>query len=514
MLRLVNKAQLPRLSSVVRSSRLYTKDAKTFATDTEAIEYANKGMLYFNSGDRAKAFEHMKRGIELSCGNNTWEAHILSFLVIMHVKTTNYKDALNCVNKALEIRPTDVDILQLKTQIFHKQGEYESEIEVLDKLIEVEPSESVWYFRRANSLYLLAFEVTQKERTPQTLTSVENLLELAKQDFEIYLANQTDNSNERFSAIAHMRVGHYEKAIELFSQLNSGEYLESIAECYTKLKQFDKALQVYDQAIAYEKTTKNPNVVNIQVKKLVCEETMKHPSQELTFLEYSTLAKDKTLQEKVLSLQVDHTSENKFVASVEKLLREERSEIVLEEGERLLKITPNDKRGLFCLGRAHYDLKNFKKSAEYWKKFLEQRVNPTEARFAHFSLLRSSVELGFFEQALRYGLIAVKDPQLKASELQHVVILVLNALQKDTACIAEFVCNTPRFYETKLPREHYFSAMMALQEHGKKDELKKLINFIESDPELRPLIGVRRDLPWTKRIVRRISMIIYKYFKK
>ncbi len=163
---------------------------------------------------------------------------------------------------------------------------------------------------------------------------------------------------------ASMALGEYTKALQFFNQkenVNDDMALMGKAECYFKMNEFDKGLNIYEDLIMYRKTS---NYRKTAINKFL----------NMAYSYAQKLAKEKEYQssnmlyEKIVTLFPDQSlSEN----------------------------------ALYWLGENYYDQKNFEKSIEYFLKTLNNKFTHKDDS-ALFKLGISYFEKGQYGEALKF----------------------------------------------------------------------------------------------------------------
>lgn len=238
------------------------------------------------------------------------------------------KHILEPLEKALELKPNDIEILYILGDLYQNQfhdmqkvEDFQKSLSNYEKILQIEPNNKI-AIERLKKLILLRFS-TGKEISKKHLKLIEKYVKISKHDIDI-LAKLGE---------MYYHIGEYEKALESYKKyrsLKAGAFgiAHYIGQCYIKLNRNKKAVALYEEKINLLESQKYKS---IDYKKILYELykaegfDIKNKSEVMNFVK-------KRKQEKSLAAE--------FHSDGEKLLKEGDIEEAMDKFTRALKIDP------------------------------------------------------------------------------------------------------------------------------------------------------------------------------
>ena len=176
----------------------------------------------------------------------------------------NSVQALDLINKALNMDSTDTRNMWLKSEIFYEMGDLQQAIAMLDKMIEMEPDNAMLYHQRGRLKQLvgnfedaiedLSMSIVLDPKEAHTYYSrgemykKQGKTDLAEADYKKVIELEPKPEDYSCSQYAYLGLGQYDKAIAVSDTImardttNVGEYYNA-ACLYSRMNQPEKALQ-------------------------------------------------------------------------------------------------------------------------------------------------------------------------------------------------------------------------------------------------------------------------------
>lgn len=360
----------------------------------------------------------------------------------------NYKEAIECFQKALEIEPRYAEAYSAMSDAYANLEDYKQALEYQKKVILLEPEDGEAYFDMGN-IYILMDDILRcvenynkaEEKGYSSFALYKNLAEIYREIKEEELALRNYNKAIKVEPLrADIRLekagyyilnGHFQEALETLEDLQKiapdlYDAYEMRAEIYSGLHQYDKALELLNGAMKI--LPKDVALPVVKMKILVRMGNLQEAKKEIglvkTMDNYPDVARNVFLQEaqiaalekdmekarecleKIIALSDSYDEEAQFLLmNVYNGLGKE--EKVLEIAETLSQTGTDNLysvSGMYYVphilmkqGKKEQAIKEFRSLASYLRKLTVSNPHFYEA---YLYRLMCHKELGEFEKAL------------------------------------------------------------------------------------------------------------------
>jgi len=217
------------------------------------------GVLYYEMGDKEKAFLHYEKANSLNPENVVFQKNIADYYL---VESGDIEKSLLIYNRILGDNPSDVETLLAIGQVCTSIGKFEDAAIFYNKVLDLEPwNEIAWKA-------LKGVPQSNPEPLSCTLTSIESLsqkvqdcLKTGNQEEAIEILNRIISlfPNHALAyndlGVLHFRLGNkikslyfYQKAVQL--DPDNPAFLKNLADLYlVELNEIEEALKIYLQVL-------------------------------------------------------------------------------------------------------------------------------------------------------------------------------------------------------------------------------------------------------------------------
>lgn len=206
----------------------------------EAIWPYYAAQLYMFKKNYPSAIEELNKAYEI-------DAHpiFLSMLADCYQELSDFNSALSYINKALEMQPDDLELLNSKADILGEAGNIEEALEVWSKFIELNPDFPHGYYRRG-------FFEDNDNRTDEALSDYDMAVML-KPDFAYAWLGKAD---------MHLKKGEKEKALDSYRKVVELDTVPELGSCamYALLALGEKEKGIDFMEKLLEKESSEPGV--------------------------------------------------------------------------------------------------------------------------------------------------------------------------------------------------------------------------------------------------------------
>jgi tetratricopeptide (TPR) repeat protein len=355
---------------------------------------------------------------------------------------------------------------------------------VLGQLIDADPNPIYYYVQRAETLLVAARQLGcaayDNNKSHEYDESIDNLLEMMRQDYEIVVQTvTTPNTHAESFALATALVytNRYEQALQVVNTIadEQAEVFELKALILTKLKQFEEAVEFYNKTM--EKIDSPAERKFIMYKQEICKATKSHPKQELNFLE-ETWAQCEMIETYVAKddVEIDYSSIAAFTSSILQLRRAKRYEEMIRIANELLEKDKNSTHAFWTLAEAYQGMGETTKSIQSWENVLASTQTHIFAVAALRTLIPDALHSENYDKAVKYCEIFFEradecDPSDIASAARAYLYALINLKQVEK--VVEFA-KKPLFHQISLTEEEYVMVLQALQHLQEYKEMLKV----------------------------------------
>lgn len=211
----------------------------TIDDDYKSQYYDLQGRIYSELGDYDKSLKCFYEWLDAAKDENE-KSYIYVQIAIQYQHSNNYYEALNYCNKALEIHPDFIDILNRKSNILNKLNRYEEAIEVCNRGIEIDDSIAHLYLNKAEALY--------------NLGDYNNALDNCDKTNEIY---PYFTNTYLIQIKIYFYVNELEQAMDIINkveelQISNGEIKLIKARILNRLKKYEESEKLYNELLEEE----------------------------------------------------------------------------------------------------------------------------------------------------------------------------------------------------------------------------------------------------------------------
>ncbi|OGP50495.1 MAG: hypothetical protein A2Y79_06275 [Deltaproteobacteria bacterium RBG_13_43_22] len=222
------------------------------------------GVLYYEMGDKEKAFLHYEKANALNPDNVIFQKNIADYYL---VETGDIEKSLSIYTRILEDNPSDVETLLAVGQVCISLNKFEDAAIFLNKVLDLEPwNDTAWKALKSIS-----------RLNPEPLSDISNSAESSYQKVQACLTSGNQEEamallNQMVSlfpdhalayndlGVLHFRQGntikslyYYQKAVQL--EPDNPAFQKNLADLYlVELDEIEKALNIYLQVLR-----KNPS---------------------------------------------------------------------------------------------------------------------------------------------------------------------------------------------------------------------------------------------------------------
>ncbi len=198
----------------------------------EIEKLLNIGVQHFSSKNYASAEETFLNLIDIDAKNRDG----YFYLGLIKFIQKDYIASVDYYNKALEIAPEDIDVLNYLSKSYLKMEEFELAAQALEKITELEDNKEIWL--RIANIY------TELEYTDQAKDAFNNAIAIDEEYFEAYQALGEMLYNMEFYDEA---ISPLETASNAFPE--DDELHKKLAKCYHKTGKLESAIENYKQMV-------------------------------------------------------------------------------------------------------------------------------------------------------------------------------------------------------------------------------------------------------------------------
>ncbi|MFQ5884780.1 MAG: tetratricopeptide repeat protein [Thermoplasmata archaeon] len=256
-----------------------------------------------------------------------------------------FDDSLSALERAMEMRPKDLDIISEKRKTLIKMGRYREVLDVCNAALKIDPNNVGALRDKGSALQNL-------KDYSEAIKAFDSALEIDKND------KKTWNSR----GVALMQMENYKGALESFDtvlNLDPGNVfaLNKKGETYITLKKYDRAIRYFDDAL--QMNPRNVHILNNKAKALskvkrsqealdVLNSVLEtHPNDTKTIETKALILFDMDRHEEALSnlesaLSVDYSNPYLWKVRAEILDKLNRLDESMEAYQRALDYNPND----------------------------------------------------------------------------------------------------------------------------------------------------------------------------
>ncbi len=254
------------------------EDALTFL-DTAEVLAPNEMEAILLRGEIYNYLGRIKEAIELlenalSFGDSEEKVDILLALCEVHENDENEKEAFESILRALDIQPTDENVLHKLDFCVEMLGNYEESINIHKRIINIDPYCYLAWYNLANAYYSLQLYEKAVEAY-EFVTVINDKYDLAYRDcgdayFEmdqygkakeqfleaLKLEKEKDDELYYNIGICAYQLNDYPTAIKYFTCVievvpsHSDAYFQ-IGECFRELEEWDNAFAFYNRAVKF-----------------------------------------------------------------------------------------------------------------------------------------------------------------------------------------------------------------------------------------------------------------------
>ncbi|RNJ77249.1 MAG: tetratricopeptide repeat protein [Nitrosopumilus sp. H13] len=196
-----------------------------------------------------EVLDDLRKAYTKSTKHNQAYAHVLDAHLLFRQK--RYKEAIKCYDKAIEIDPSDSMVFYRKGDALVKMGKHEEAVMCYDKAIEIDPSDSMVFYRKGIAL-------TRLGKHEEAVMCYDKAIEI----------DPSDSMAFSRKGIALTRLGKHEEAVMCYDKANKidlnyiikwhyntdtlDKHKERIKKCQEEI---EKMLHKYE--ISYQKNSKS-----------------------------------------------------------------------------------------------------------------------------------------------------------------------------------------------------------------------------------------------------------------
>jgi tetratricopeptide (TPR) repeat protein len=213
------------------------------------------GVLYYESGDKEKAFHHYEKATALNPDNVTYQKNIADYYL---VEAGDIEKSLSIYTRILSENPSDVETLLAIGQVCISINKFEDAAVFFNKVLDLEPwNEMAWKALESIS-HLDSEPFSDIQKSPEYLyQEAQAFLRSGKQEEAMGLLNQiVDRFPDNALAYNDLGVLHfqqgdkskslscYQKAVQIAP--NNHQFQKNLADFYLiELDQTEEALKIY-----------------------------------------------------------------------------------------------------------------------------------------------------------------------------------------------------------------------------------------------------------------------------
>jgi len=320
----------------------FTKTASLSSGDkkAKALYLLGKSYMRFSPDTAKKAEEAFTSVIRLK------PDHISSRLALIKItypkETENYEEQVQALQKLIDLNPESLLVYRTLADVHHANKNINQKLAVLEEALRHEPNNIDLQIE--TSVLLMKVNKTQ-----DAISRLENVLTVEPENTKVYfllgrLYYLQANYDAALSSYAKIHKLHPKGSPELWNNLGL---------LYTKMKQYEKAQEVYDKALVLRKDYPEANY-----------------NLGLLFVKTKKLEKAKTYFQKAIELRPKYAQAFYSLASVYAQLNEH--EKAVEAYEKTLLLSPNKIRAKLNLATQYTKLNTLKKAQAIYKDILEK----------------------------------------------------------------------------------------------------------------------------------------------
>lgn len=356
----------------------YITETLSPESKTEALLKLTPKLIEFGEREEA-AYEILSlKEAAIKIGNEELDGKIPLFEADLLISEKKFDEALNSLNKSLNINPSDISTILKKCEVLTKLKRNEDVLDVLNNAININPNNEFLIFKGVALLNLGRFKesldafnkaIERKTKDGSAFLGKGIVLgNLGKLEEAIEYLNKAIEINPKYEfalskkSEALISIGKYEEALDSLNKLieinpKDGDVLSHKGVILGYMGRYEEAIDTLDKAMEI-----HPNdVIILSVKGAVLV----------------NLGRNKEALD-VLNKAIEIKPNDGLALSSKgaALVNLERYEEALDVFNKAIKINPNDANALSCKGIMFENLSRHEEAIEYLNKAIE--INPND----------------------------------------------------------------------------------------------------------------------------------------